>query len=312
MFKRILTPLDGSQLSEGILPYVRALAPAFGARVDLLRVFQDPAHELFTPDDSDSASITAALEPVVQLLHRRANEYLSEAAQGLAELGVQTVVTVRSGPAALHIVNEANEVDGTLIAMSTHGRTGVGRWVMGSVTDRVLHTTSAPLLVVHPERGSPPPDSVASIKTLIAALDGSDLAETVLPVVAELAKAVSAEVTLLRTVGVPSGYYAEEEDSAPLGVGVLSQMEDAAEEYLGTQAALLRKSGVALVRTSVTRGTAAVEIEELARQTPDSMIVACTHGRSGVGRTVLGSVTDRLARHSGHPVLIVRAPADGR
>ena len=276
----------------------------------MLRVYQNLAYELAPQDEAESASIVAALEPVAVRLHNQAEDYLERVAGSLQELGVATDIAVRSGPAADHIINEANEVEGTLVAMSTHGRTGLGRWIMGSVTDRVLHTTTAPLLVVHPERGAPSVDSTASIQTLIVPLDGSELAETVLPVAAEIAKAIGAGVVLAETVGVPSGYYPEEDSAGSTGVSILSQMEDQAEEYLGMQAASLRAMGVEKVRTSVTRGNAAAEIEELARSIPDSMIIACTHGRSGVGRTVLGSVTDRLARHSGHPALIVRAATE--
>jgi len=308
MFKRILTPLDGSTLSEGILPYVRALAPAFGARVDLLRSYQDLAYELAPSDEIDSASVVAALEPIAERLHHQAENYLDRVASSLEPLGVQTNQLIRSGPAADIIVGEAAEVDDTLVAMSTHGRTGLGRWIMGSVTDRVLHTTLAPLLVVHPERGAPSVDSVAEIRTLIVPLDGSDLAETVLPVALEAAKATGAGVVLTQTIGVPSGYYPDEDSAGVVGVSLVGHLEDQAEKYLGERADELRRLGAGNVRTRVTRGSPAVEIEDLARATPDSMIIACTHGRSGVGRTVLGSVTDRLARHSGHPALIVRAP----
>ena len=217
MFTRILTPLDGSTLSEGILPYIRALAPAFGARVELLRAYQNLAYELAPQDEAESASIVAALEPVAVRLHNQAESYLTRVAGGLEELGISTDIAVRSGPAADHIVSEADEVEGTLVAMSTHGRTGLGRWIMGSVTDRVLHTTATPLLVVHPERGAPSVDSTASIQTLIVPLDGSELAETVLPVAAEIAKAIGAGVVLAETVGVPSGYYPEEDNAGYVG-----------------------------------------------------------------------------------------------
>ena len=307
MFTRILTPLDGSPLSEGILPYVRALAPALGARVELLRTYQNPDHELSPQDEADSASIIAALEPLARRLHNQAEGYLEGVAEGLRGLGITTDVDVRSGPAATHIVNEAEEVAGTLIAMSTHGRTGIGRWIMGSVTDRVLHTTMAPLLVVHPERGAPSVESTAEIRTLIVPLDESELAETVLPVAAAVAKATGAGILLTEAVGAPSGYYPQEDTGAVTGASIVSEMEDEAEQYLGIKAGELRDGGAANVNFAVSRGTAASEIEELARATPDSMIIACTHGRSGVGRAVLGSVIDRLARHSGHPALIVRA-----
>ena len=308
MFKRILTPLDGSTLSEGILPYVRALAPALGARVELLQTHPNMTYELEQLEDAEQASITAALEPVQLRLQHQSESYLSKVASELEGLGVETGIDVRFGPPAVSIVEEAEQVEDTLIAMSTHGRAGIGRWIMGSVTDRVLHTTMTPLLVVHPERGAPSVDSVADISTLIVPLDGSELAETVLPVAAAVAMATGASILLVRSLDAPSRSSLSVTELASRGVseGTLEEAETA--ESLGARAAALREEGVADVRTMVIRGNAAEEIEELARNTPDSMIVACTHGRSGVGRAVMGSVTDRLARHSGHPALIVRAP----
>ena len=308
MFKRILTPLDGSTLSEGILPYVRALAPALGARVELLQIHPNMTYELEQLEDAEQASITAALEPVQLRLQHQSESYLSKVAGDLEGLGVETGINVRFGPPAASIVEEAEQVEDTLIAMSTHGRAGVGRWIMGSVTDRVLHTTMTPLLVVHPERGAPSVDSVVDISTLIVPLDGSELAETVLPVAAAVAMATGASILLVRSLDAPSRSSLSVTELASRGVseGTLEEAETA--ESLGARAAALREEGVADVRTMVIRGNAAEEIEELARNTPDSMIVACTHGRSGVGRAVMGSVTDRLARHSGHPALIVRAP----
>ena len=308
MFKRILTPLDGSTLSEGILPYVRALAPALGARVELLQIHPNMTYELEQLEDAEQASITAALEPVQLRLQHQSESYLSKVAGDLEGLGVETGIDVRFGPPAASIVEEAEQVEDTLIAMSTHGRAGVGRWIMGSVTDRVLHTTMTPLLVVHPERGAPSVDSVADISTLIVPLDGSELAETVLPVAAAVAMATRASILLVRSLDAPSRSSLSVTELASRGVseGTLEEAETA--EFLGARAAALREQGVADVRTMVIRGNAAEEIEELARNTLDSMIVACTHGRSGVGRAVMGSVTDRLARHSGHPALILRAP----
>ena len=125
MFKRILVPLDGSSVAEGILPYIRTLAPALGARTDLLRTFQNPAHELVITDDLGSPNLVTGLEGLVDQLHRQADEYLQGVAKGLESAGISTTTNVRSGPAAQHIVNEAEPADETLIAMSTHGRTGI-------------------------------------------------------------------------------------------------------------------------------------------------------------------------------------------
>lgn len=307
MFKRILTPLDGSALSEGILPYVRTLAPALGARVDLLQMHQEATYRLEQLDDSEQASITAALEPLNLRLQHHSEAYLSRIAGSLKEVGVESRVYVRYGSPAEQIVTEAEREDDTLIAMSTRGHTGIGRWVMGSVTDRVLHTTMTPLLVVHPEQGAPLADSTAPIETLIVPLDGSNLAATVLPIAAEIAKGLDADVLLTITVEAPAGRFGSDDAGRSDNATTVGRLMEDAREYLARQAAALRGHGVTRVHTTVSQGRPPEEIERTARNTPDSMIIACTHGRSGVGRTVLGSVTDRLARHSGEPALIVRA-----
>ena len=100
MFKRILVPLDGSSVAEGILPYIRTLAPALGARADLLRTFQNPAHELVITDDLGSPDLVTGLEGLVDQLHHQADEYLQEVAKGLESAGISTTTNVRSGPAA--------------------------------------------------------------------------------------------------------------------------------------------------------------------------------------------------------------------
>jgi nucleotide-binding universal stress UspA family protein len=250
--------------------------------------------------------LAVSLDGVIEHLHKQADEYLQGVAKGLESAGISTTTDVRSGPAIQHIVNEAERASETLIAMSTHGRTGIGRLIMGSVTDGVVQTAKAPVLVVRPESDSPATSSTASIKTIIVPLDVSELAEAVIPIVVAFAKAVSAEVLLARAVSIPSSFYSSADYSAPINIDFLSDMEDEAAAYLGQQAEPVKKSGVASVTTAVLRGGATAEIENLSRNTPDSMIVISTHGRTGVGRTVLGSIADHLARHSGEPVLLVR------
>jgi nucleotide-binding universal stress UspA family protein len=233
-------------------------------------------------------------------------EYVESVSKGLEFAGIATTTDVRSGPAAQHIVNEAEPASETFIAMSTHGRTGIGRLIMGSVTDGVLQTAKVPMLVVRSNGDSPAPGTTATIKILIVPLDGSELAATVTPIVVELAKALSAEMLLARAVSIPFSFYASADYSAPVNINFLGAMEDEATAYLAECAEAMKKSGVASVKTAVLRGGASVEIENLSQDTPDCMIVISTHGRTGIGRAVLGSVADRLARHSGHPVLLVR------
>jgi nucleotide-binding universal stress UspA family protein len=188
--------------------------------------------------------------------------------------------------------------------MSTHGRSGIARWALGSVTDKVIHTSTSPLLIIRSQeqekasRGSAS-SAEAKLDTLIVPLDGSPLAEQVLPHTVALAKALALRVLLVRVPFVPiAGYLPGYKD--------LPEIEEAqAKEYLYKVSGNLGQQGLPSVEVRLLHGNAAGAIVDLARETPNSLVTMTTHGRSGVGRWVLGSVTGRVVRHSGVPVLVV-------
>jgi nucleotide-binding universal stress UspA family protein len=199
--------------------------------------------------------------------------------------------------------------------MSTHGRSGVARWLLGSVTDKVLLATTTPLLIV---RSTEPlnPMSEVQLKTVIVPLDGSVLAEQVLPHVATLAKALDLEVKLVRvhpSVEEYSRYFERQQigSTATIYSGpyeVFSREADAqAMEYLHEVKMQLHHERVWSVEESLLRGHPAATIVDLARETPGSLVAMTTHGRSGIGRWLLGGVADRVIRHSGVPALVVRS-----
>jgi nucleotide-binding universal stress UspA family protein len=135
MYDRILVPLDGSDLAKAIIPRVEAMAMAHGAEVILLEVL--PATGVH-PE-------TAARE------REEAEQHLTAVEKQLLDAGVKARHTVRHGSdAAAEIVDYAEVNDVDLIAMSTHGRSGIGRWVFGSVASKVLRGTSKPILLVRP------------------------------------------------------------------------------------------------------------------------------------------------------------------
>jgi nucleotide-binding universal stress UspA family protein len=135
MFKKILVPLDGSNLAEGILPRVEWLAKIHGAEVTLLRVAV--AHT-FPGMDPVQHQVTVV---------REAEEYLAKIEENLRSVGVKTEAVVRYGHEAQEIVEHANTRDFDLIAMSTHGRTGLTQFVLGSVASKVIHTATVPILL---------------------------------------------------------------------------------------------------------------------------------------------------------------------
>jgi len=133
MYERILVPLDGSDLARAILPRVQAMAAPLGSEVVLLQVL----------GESGVLPKTAAKE------RREAEKQLKAAAQELLDAGVNARYTIRHGSdAAAEIVDYAEVNDVDLIAMSTHGRSGISRWMLGSVASKVLRGTSKPILVI--------------------------------------------------------------------------------------------------------------------------------------------------------------------
>src|SRR3990170_6683020 len=135
MFKKILVPLDGSKLAEGILPRVEWLAKIHGAEVTLLRVAV--AHTF------------PGMDPVQHQVSvvREAEEYLAKVEENLKSVGVNVQVVVRYGHDAQEIVEHATNRDFDLIAMSTHGRSGLTQFVLGSVASKVIHTATVPILL---------------------------------------------------------------------------------------------------------------------------------------------------------------------
>jgi nucleotide-binding universal stress UspA family protein len=135
MYQRIVVPLDGSKLAEGVLEHVRALAHCMGSEVVLMRVIAYPAYDFLLTDPGMSASLREQLE--------------QEACNYLEPLASADAVVV-TGPIADAIIEFAREKKADLIAMSTHGRTGPSRWLLGSVADRVVRGAGMPVLMVRP------------------------------------------------------------------------------------------------------------------------------------------------------------------
>ena len=151
-------------------------------------------------------------------------------------------------------------------------------------------------------------DGEATLNSVVLPLDGSELAETVLPNVTALARELGLEVILFRAYKVPVNIYATSEDYYPVEYEeIKTELRDEARNYLEKKVAELKRFGIAKVSSTTPEGLAADEIMALGRKLPDNLIAMCTHGRTGFGRWVLGSVTETVVRHSGDPVLVVRA-----
>lgn len=285
--KNILVPLDGSPASEQILPYVQWLAPSFQSSVTLLRV-----------TDSDARPTFGAAPSIPEYLKQIEAKYFG-AGQNVTRLS-------ETGNPAEVIIDRAGSDPGCLIAMATHGVTGVRRWLMGSVASKVLQSATNPLLLIHPDEANP--TLPVARRTLFVPLDGSALAEGILPAVIAWAKALNMAVHLLRVYALPpQAYIVTDGGIATSPAEFRKEMHEETVRYLDAQVDALRAEGVVQVQATVLEGDAAAEIIDVARRTPDNLIAMSTHGRSGIGRWVLGSVAERVIQHSGDPVLLLRS-----
>ena len=298
MYNKILVALDGSELSETILPYARAFAQALKIPAELLHVI-DP--ETLMPS---VIAHQGRYDDLMTAERKHGDEYLKRLASSFAS-AASVGCSLEIGRPAEVIVDRAAAQAGTLITMTTHGYSGLKRWLLGSVAEKVLEAAKSDLLVVRAAAEGRKAQGV-SLKRVIVPLDGSELAEIAIPHAVELAKAMALEIILARAFSLPPLAY-NPEGYTPNLEELWSQLGKEAEEYLDARLRQIKGQGLEKVSALSAQGPAADKIIEVARQKPESLIAMSTHGRSGVGRWVLGSVAERVVRYSDDPVLIVRA-----
>ena len=299
MYSKILVPLDGSKTAEKVLPYARHLAGKFKIPVELLAVL-DVAN-MATHISADKAR---HLDTMIEDGMRASTTYLRGIATTFPEGNV--TCTVEKDRAEEAIIGKAGADGGTLIAMATHGRSGMDRFLLGSVAEKVLRGSANPLVLVRAKEEAKT-SGEAPFKSIIVPLDGSELAESVIPLAATMAKKLDLEVVLFRAYHMPYNAYGGDDGYMVNYDELIDSVRDEAKEYLDKKVAEVTKLGVAKVSALSKEGFAGDEIIALGHKTPDGLIAMCSHGRSGVKRWVLGSVTENVVRHSDAPVLVVRA-----
>jgi nucleotide-binding universal stress UspA family protein len=311
----ILVPLDGSPASETILPYAAALARALHLPVRLVQIIDPNAYELpVHPVGSAPAGSVGtpgrrgfglAWNQVLDQEIGKARSHMETVAGELRATGVEVEVLAHEGAPGDAILAAAAEVGAGMIAMSTHGRGGLQRMMMGSVTDKVVHNGHLPTLVAHPSAGAE--FAGPHWRRVLLPLDGSAQAEAAaVPVAAAVAKALGAPLNLCRIVAPPKVGLTGAPGDLSGAVGLLTEAADEALRqanlYLTQLSARLAAEGVSGDQ-SVRLGVP--EDEVIAMTEPDTLLVMATHGRTGLARMVLGSVADRVMRTSNSAVLLV-------
>jgi len=298
MYERILVPLDGSEVAEVALPYAEQLAGRLGSEIILMSVSR-------STDEQDEQVLRSYLQKTVEAARDESARYLGKPA-GEA-ITIEPMVLV--GDPAESIVDYADRSDVGLIVMATHGRSGIRRWALGSIADKVLRATKQPVVLIRAKGARPDVREKGVLSKALVPMDGSKEGETVIPYIENLASKLGAEITLLQVVAIAYHVYISGDAPAqiPYTLEEMEPLKAGAASYLEKMASGLKERGVA-VKCEVRVGAAGQEIIRLAEEINADVVAMSTHGRSGVGRLVFGSVAERVVRSGSTPVLLVRAP----
>jgi nucleotide-binding universal stress UspA family protein len=305
MYRSIMVPLDESVFSEHALPLALSIARRSGAAVHLVQVhiIPGPLYDVTGLPSLDGRMDAEARE--------RERSYLSGLARHLAatwNLTVTTALLDEAKPIAdiLHQHALASGVE--LIVMTTHGRGGVSRALLGSVADALVRQASMPVLLVRPHTEALDLLDLTreqGIKQMLIPLDGSALAEDILEPALDMGRLMHAECSLLRVVTPIAADDAIDALLIDPDEQLLAHRQAEARAYLDQVAERIRDAGLS-VQTHVLVGPATETILAYSRQHQVDLIAMATHGRSGLARMFVGSVAEHVVRHAAVPVLLHR------
>lgn len=299
MIRRVLIPLDGSELAEQVIPH-------------LLR--------FVTPERSEFLLMTALPSSLLPILGDTIRSFTSEqtaisnedegrvrvaaVAQQLKQVGFKVESQCLPGKPAESILRLAEEAYVDLIAMSTHGRTGFELALLGSVADEVIRHACSPVFLV-PARIVAKPDPLPHI--ILLPLDGTPLAETAIPVARQFAQNTNATIHLIRVVESHDTEEGLTTSHASLDLDDIEgqPISQQAACYLERIQLQLQLAGITS-RRQVAKGDPAGVIARIAHAENVDLIVMSTHGRTGVERMVYGSVVSRVINNTVCPLLLMR------
>jgi nucleotide-binding universal stress UspA family protein len=287
MWKKILVPLDGSDLAELALPYAEELANAFKSEIILLHVSE--------PSESH-----------YQHMHEL---YVKEVSDRIKERIRRVTPVVVSGKPADEIINYADKNKVGLIIMTSHGHSGIMSWATGSIANKLLQAADVPLLLVRAAKPKRKVQREVLLNRILLPLDGSKAGEAAVAYVGELMSRLESEVTLFGVIS--SGQHIRSVGGLDYINYPPEQMEmfkKEAQEYLdGVYRRLRRRKGSVKVTINVGAGDVGQEILKFAEDKKVNLIAISSHGHSGIEKWVFGSIANKVVLNSKAPVLVVKA-----
>jgi len=297
MYTNIMVPTDGSGFDREAILVALRVAERCDAKIRLVRVLGTGAF-FGMATSPESAMVTA--EAVRSETETALGELYALAAECRTLTSAPISADLENGPIAdmLAAYGRRNDID--LIVISSHGRRGIARLALGSVTDLLIRQTTIPVLVVKPKASYLTPEAAREFRNIVVPLDGSGLAEQILTRVVPLAKVEEADITLLHVIAPEETHQTGEVPVAPWWEKKVAS----ARAYLTHRAAEIRRQGVA-VRIEVVIGeNVADSITDYARRERADLIAIATHGRRGLARVLRGSVADGVTKSAMSSILV--------
>jgi nucleotide-binding universal stress UspA family protein len=307
VIRSILVPLDGSTFGEHALPVALGIARRVGAVLQLAHV-----HQVVPPA---SVAGVALMDNLELTMRKEEQTYLDGVARRIVQAAPLRVVTALLNGEVAEALHTHAAAGADLVVMATHGRGALGRFWLGSVADELIRHLSVPLLLVRPSAGPANLAATAEPRRILLPLDGTALAEQIIPAAMELAEKTDAEVTLLRVVQpvVRFDYLPEGTSVAGISAQLDHEIgehqrrhEHEAQVYLEHVADRLRARLPSVRVRVVVDDAPATAILREAEALGVDLIALETHGRRGLSRLIVGSVADKVIRGAHVPVLVHR------
>jgi nucleotide-binding universal stress UspA family protein len=288
MYDQILFPTDGSEPADSVLDYALQVASEHEATIHILNVA-----------DTSQDSLTRVREGVIDVLEQEGQQIVDEAAQRASEQGVDVVSEVRQGDPSTSIVEYSDQSDNDLIVMPTHGRRGLKRFLLGSVTERVINTAEIPVVAINPDRERP---LTYPCQNILVPTDGSRGAELALTEGIAMVKATGATLHLLHIVETGS--------LGPDARSILkeSELTERANEIMTAATETAETGSLDAIESEIEFGVPSKEIRNYIEENAIDLAVLGTHGKTDFSRYMMGGVSAKIVRTSPVPVMWVREP----
>lgn len=292
LYQRVLVPIDASDAAKRAARRGIGLAKAYEADLHFLSVVDTRAFS------ESLADLDELVRSQARVLEKEAETTLTAVEELAADAGIAAITDIRRGrpPDTILEYGADHEID--LIAMGTHGRSGLDRLLLGSVTERVLRSAESPVLSVSPDDRRPP----EAYDNVLIPTDGSDQAEVAAGHGIDIADKFDGRIHAFNVVDVTG--LAGAADAGYLLDSVVEGLEEVGQQATDMVAAMAREVGVESV-SSIEQGTPHREILEYVESHEIDLIAMGSHGRTGLDRLLLGSVAERIVRSADVPVLTV-------